>query len=226
MIVTKTKYTTIKNFTIYGERCSGTKYLEKTIYNSFNIPITWEFGHKHFFGHTSINSLREAKNTLFIGIIRNPFNWIQSFYKEGYHIHPNKMKSMNLFVMSDWYSVYDNYEENPLDRNYLTKERYSNIVDMRNHKNEYLINTMPIIVNNYCLLNYDLMLKDQDLYLQKIQHIFGLKRTSYKPQVKIKPYYYTHNNHYNFICSNLNWKNENMIGFYKELYPENYILNK
>ncbi len=30
----------IKNFTIYGERCSGTSYLEEIIKLNFNIEIT------------------------------------------------------------------------------------------------------------------------------------------------------------------------------------------
>ena len=40
----------LKKFTIYGERCSGTNYLEKIINLNFDVNVTWEFGWKHFFG--------------------------------------------------------------------------------------------------------------------------------------------------------------------------------
>ena len=40
----------IKKYTIYGERCCGTKYLQELITKNFNTPITWEYGWKHFFG--------------------------------------------------------------------------------------------------------------------------------------------------------------------------------
>lgn len=224
MIFVKTKYTTIKNFTIYGERCSGTNYLETIISQCFNLPVTWQFGHKHFFGHTDTNTLRNAQNTLFLGIIRNPFNWVQSFFKEGYHIHRNHMKSIDIFLTSEWYSVNDDYTENMLDRKYTNNRRYLHIMDMRNGKNHFLFNSMPIIVNNYCLINYDFMLTDQELFLNKIASIFSLHRTSYKPEVKIKEPYYTSANSHKFICSHLNWKTENAIGFYKELYPTEYII--
>ena len=38
----------IKKFTIYGERCSGTNYLENLILVNFDVNLTWEYGWKHF----------------------------------------------------------------------------------------------------------------------------------------------------------------------------------
>ena len=40
----------LKKYTIYGERCSGTNYLESIININFDSNITWEYGWKHFFG--------------------------------------------------------------------------------------------------------------------------------------------------------------------------------
>ena len=40
----------IKKFTIYGERCSGTNYLQNLVNDNFEIELTWEYGWKHFFG--------------------------------------------------------------------------------------------------------------------------------------------------------------------------------
>ena len=40
----------MKKYTIYGERCSGTTYLQTLIETNFQgCAITWEYGWKHFF---------------------------------------------------------------------------------------------------------------------------------------------------------------------------------
>jgi hypothetical protein len=39
----------IKNYTIYGERASGTSFLEEAINYNFNIELTWDFGWKRNF---------------------------------------------------------------------------------------------------------------------------------------------------------------------------------
>lgn len=33
----------IKYFTIYGERCSGTNYLEQIIKLNFDVEVTWKY---------------------------------------------------------------------------------------------------------------------------------------------------------------------------------------
>ena len=38
----------ISKVQIYGERCSGTNYLESLIKLNFNVEITWLYGWKHF----------------------------------------------------------------------------------------------------------------------------------------------------------------------------------
>ena len=64
----------LNKFTIYGERCSGTTYLEQIINLNFKADITWEYGWKHFFG---FHDLTNSDDTLFICIVRNPYDWIK-----------------------------------------------------------------------------------------------------------------------------------------------------
>ena len=42
----------IEKFSIYGERHTGTKFLEESIQSTFNIDITSFFGFKHWMGFT------------------------------------------------------------------------------------------------------------------------------------------------------------------------------
>ena len=49
--------TTIQKITIYGERCSGTNYLETLLARNFHdYKLTWEYGWKHFFGHQNLQN--------------------------------------------------------------------------------------------------------------------------------------------------------------------------
>ena len=50
----------ITKVTIYGERCSGTTYLENIITKNFNVEITWDYGWKHFFGFNDLVKLRKT----------------------------------------------------------------------------------------------------------------------------------------------------------------------
>ena len=55
----------VNNFTIYGERCSGTSYLEGIITKNFNAKITWDFGWKHFFGFEDLTTPRSTGYSIY-----------------------------------------------------------------------------------------------------------------------------------------------------------------
>ena len=139
----------IKKVTIYGERCSGTNYLEQLLINNFNVIINYDYGHKHFFG---FNDLTNSENTLFIGIIRHPYDWINSLYRERHHL-PKHFEKIENFLNDEIYSL-DNNNEIMNDRNIYTKERYKNIFELRTTKIKFLIEDMPKLVKNknYLLL--------------------------------------------------------------------------
>ena len=97
----------IQNFTILGERCSGTNFLKETINKNFNINFTGEYGSKHFFCHNNYSDRNKTDNTLFIGIIRNPIYWLNSFSKELHHIPEINRHSLTNFLFNEFYSVHD-----------------------------------------------------------------------------------------------------------------------
>lgn len=190
----------IKKFTILGERCSGTNFLEETITTNFNINYTLENGNKHFFCFKNYN--KQHDDTLFIGIIRNPIYWLNSFSKELYHIPEINRKNLNNFLFNEFYSVTDEftnssvnnknvnnifvmnnkqytykYEINKADLNYVTGKKYKNIFEMRKLKNNYLINIMPTKVKNYILINYEDLLYNFDHSLYAIKNKFNLIQT-------------------------------------------------
>jgi len=183
---------------IYGERCSGTNYLEQLLITNFNIQIVCNppdtyfectgvqlnklniciqdehiynenctkcdacklnifkqsrtYGHKHFFGFTDFS---DSDDILFIGIIRNLPDYINSLYREKHHLPEELTKSINSFLNNEFYSINPKKVEIMNDRNIDTYDRYKNIFEMRHIKNKFLVETMPKSVKNYILITYD-----------------------------------------------------------------------
>src|ERR1700677_1882589 len=115
----------IEKFTVYGERCSGTNFIEVLLLDNFKIDITWKYGWKHFFG---FSDLKNSDDTLFICIIRNPYDWSKSLYYNKFHIPYANSINFNNFINNEWYSIYEENDNEILeDRNTHTKKRYNNI---------------------------------------------------------------------------------------------------
>ena len=230
---------TIQKFVILGERCSGTNFLEEAISQNFDISYTTEYGNKHFFCY---NNYTSDENTIFIGIIRNPIYWLNSFSKELYHI-PNINKPLTNFLFNKFYSVLDiqNAQKNildfnsfqnseiinPKDLNYLNGKKYQNIFEMRKLKNYFLMNIIPYKVKNYILINYENLIYNYEDTLNNIQQKFNLVKKN-DTFIKIKKYKksdsYNYkqqrlitfdNNLLHIIWDNLNVEQENKLGYFK-----------
>jgi hypothetical protein len=138
--------------TIYGERCSGTNYLQELLLLNFDIEIVWNYGWKHFFG---FNDLSKSNDVLFIGIVRNLEDWINSLYRDKHHLPNELTKNVDSFLTNTFYSMDEQNNEIMTDRNMETGERYKNIFELRRIKNKFLIEKMPTLVKKYCLITYD-----------------------------------------------------------------------
>lgn len=168
----------INKFTILGERCSGTNYLQNLISENFNLDITWEYGWKHFFG---FNNYENSDNVLFIGIVRNPVNWLISLKKNPYHLQKDLLGEWDKFLTEEFWSFYDNEAthkeqyntEIMTDRNIYTNERYANIFESRKVKCGYLLNDFPKKVKHFILIRYEDLLMDFNKILTQIE-TFGL----------------------------------------------------
>ena len=164
----------VEYFTIFGERCSGTNFLEKSIMKNFYLNLTWDYGWKHLwrFHNFKNSSLEDA--TIFIGIVRNPTSWIDSFFKNPHHIPQNKKINIKSFIEGEFTSIHQN----------KLIEKYNNIFELRRIKNERLMNQMPKLVKNYILIRYEDLNNDFDNVLTNIAKKFNLvfrEKTIYRP---------------------------------------------
>ncbi len=213
----------ITHYTIFGERCSGTNFLEKVITTNFDISITWEYGWKHFFCFNKFD--KPTDHVLFIGIIRNPVHWLNSFSKDLHHI-PDINKPLNHFLFNTFWSIKGETKELITeDLNFVNGRKYSNIFEMRKLKNWYLINYLPTKVEHYVLINYETLSKHYTLTLNYIRDQFGL--TTKYPFYKIINTYKKTDNKFsgekqitfdnptlNAIWSHLYVPQENKLGYF------------
>ena len=174
----------ILNFTIYGERSSGTVFLEEAITKNFNLPVIWYYDWKHFFGMydfdtENANALTEGNatdNTIFIGIVREPVAWLNSFSKNLQYV-PACNHELPNFLNNPFYSaavIGDQEEVIQEDVNYITKARFQNIFELRKIKNDFLMNVARTKVKNYVLITYEDLLNNYDNTLDQIKNAFNL----------------------------------------------------
>ena len=222
----------LKKFTIYGERCSGTNYLENIININFDIDITWHYGWKHFFGFHN-HRLKNSDDTLFICIVRNLPDWINSFFRKQHHLplkykNMSREKKLNQFLNKEFWSFKDGKKNRDTtkeilhDRNIYTRERYKNIFELRHTKIKWMIEDLPKKIKNYIFIKYKNLINDFENTLLKIKEKglkvkeninFPLNSNNYKKTNK------TFKKKKNSISSKFILSNPNLIPFYeKKLY--------
>ena len=221
----------LKKYTIYGERCSGTNYLENIININFDAHLTWEYGHKHFFGFQD-DALKNSDDTLFICIVRNLPDWINSFFRQKHHLpllYKEKLsyeEKLDVFLNKEFWSFDDHNgnrdttKEIMEDRNIYTGKRYKNIYELRHTKLKWMLEDLPNKVKNYIFIRYEDLINDFDKTLLKIKDKglevkkninFPLNTDNYKNNNKKKFKRKKNNISNEFILNN-----PNLITFYEK----------
>ena len=152
----------ILNYTIFGERNSGTNYLRFVLDRILNVPHTSLYGFKHWYirdhhprcrqnvttDNECLKSIRDSHHTLFVLIVRNPIDWIAAMYRRPYHIPESSRTSIVDFINQPHMSYVRNLPPNhtatskapwlidPKTKNYFIEEA-NNILDLRNVKNDH-----------------------------------------------------------------------------------------
>ena len=181
----------IKYVTVLGERCSGTTFVEYAIQWNLGLKYYVTCG-KHFFGHdNSIFNTDLMKETLVICVVRNPIDWIDSFFKRLHHVPPHNKRSIYNFLHNEFYSI---HEHDPLkgqekmeDRHIITKERYRNIFELRKTKQDFMLREVPQLVPHCIIIRYEDMRDDFDRTLDHIRERFNLQRL-HNPYKQITQY--------------------------------------
>ena len=169
---------TIKYIKIFGERNSGTNYLEKIISqncNDIKILGSLKGGWKHGFPNLESfaidnNETFNYKNTLFIFIIRDLQSWIVSMYNRPYHIN-KKSKNINDFLNEKWkpndnkYNQMHSLMEDTREHNTILNIRYDKLNAYRYFFNKILYGSF---------LHLDFLQNKPKLFLDNIQNKYSI----------------------------------------------------
>jgi len=104
---------TINYFTILGERNSGTHFLQYAMLRNFQFKKYMK-GTKHFFGFDENTCYDEVplEELLFLCIVRDPIEWLDSFFKRLHFVPKENRQSIKPFLTNEFYSVYDDEKRN------------------------------------------------------------------------------------------------------------------
>lgn len=179
----------ITKFTILGERCSGTNFLQHAIVQNFNLEITWQYGWKHFFG---FKSYANSDDCLFISIIRHPLDWINSFFNNPHHLAGSLRGNIHTFLNDPIFSVYESGKGKQgrdmlEDYHIYEKRRYKNLFELRYTKAEFQRVEIPKNVKNHIFIKYEDLRDHYQETMTEISDLFHLQQ-KHNPFQKITGY--------------------------------------
>ena len=171
----------ITQFTIFGERCSGTNHLQHVMEKNFDLPLVWEFGWKHFFCaekgkqrgqlHGSGWENGSDKNTLFLCIVRNPTAWVNSLYRDSHHMtgltqkHRDQSSPVRI---NEFLTKAIEFEGRP-EIHGPSGMQYSSVMRMRSEKIHYMLYNVAKKVNHCIMIRHEDMLSDFSGQMNRIR---------------------------------------------------------
>lgn len=174
----------MKQFTILGERNSGTHFLQYAML--FNFPLlVYDRREKHFFGHDK--EIKDKEDTLFLCIVRDPVEWVDSLFKRLHHVPKEHKQSIRAFLDRPWYSVDETQAEIMKDRHLVTGQRYRDIFEMRATKLWYMQEVLPTLVPHTMVIQYEDLRDHYEATLAQIAARFALPvPAAWRPVTQIK----------------------------------------
>lgn len=184
----------ITHYALFGERNSGTKYLEQVLNDNFYLTRTGEYGFKHWYikGHQPrgppntttdrecIRPLNDSDHVLFVYTYRNLVDWVHSMHKNPWHAPDHQKLPFSLFIRKPWKSYekrvpynHQKYSKIPWapDKNgQCLIETSKNIVSLWYEKHAHFM-ALKNVVKHFIVIRQDHLLQDLTEMVSK----YGLK---------------------------------------------------
>lgn len=251
----------LERLKVCGERCSGTNYVMYLLHKNFpTLAPTGlrEFGHKHYLwwlgteisqkklqklGYTLDDiTLSNAANCLFVVVVRDPYDWLRSFYLKPYDVHKSVCKKdFHHFVTSRWkltsrypedsgkYNIIDN-------RNPQTQKPFENVLQLRKAKIQNYLQ-LGARVDNFLFVRYEDVRDNPQGFVDFVATYFSMTKTDTFDPVNIvfdtsippnlpqpectapfvqKTYFPIQTPTLEFINRKMDWKLETLIGYHRK----------
>lgn len=171
----------ISQFTIFGERCSGTNHAAAWIQGNLGLEYRKDFGWKH--GMMSLAELKKAEHVLCVLVVRNLPDWLRSLHLKPHHMSP-KMRGLRFheFIKRRVDSVLDHaMGVSPRDPGFgkaIASEQhngktFANVIRMRRHKHRGWLKDMEKLPHAVVLRHEDLVENPRQV-LRQLERICDL----------------------------------------------------
>ena len=201
----------IKYIQLFAERCTGSNYLTRLIEYNFKVKITWQYGWKHWY--INYDLCKDQEDTLFVILVRNPYDQIRSMYITPHHAPTLTNISFSTFIRKEWQSEDHNKDVFEIENNIQTllSKKMKNFVGLK------------WVVKNFILFRYE-DIKENISILRELNTEFQIEMKS-NEIVNINEYKQTKNLYipkkYNeineedikFINESLDWEIYNELGY-------------
>jgi hypothetical protein len=243
----------VTSFKVLGERCSGTNFCSSLVESNLNFQNNFSdttiYGHKHFIWwvgseieEKTIESFvgdsqpfnpknfffQNSENCLFILIVRNPYDWVRSWYLAKHHMYPEQIKSFSCFYKAPYKfkpNAGDNVHLKYLEEYHPELGRgFNNIFELRKHKHLNYLKLFDI-VSNMIVINYEYVYQDPEGFLNFIAENYAVSKKQVFQPVKLykgsgnifkeKKYFEINRLFLNQINELIDWDIENLLGYKK-----------
>lgn len=168
---------------VFGERCSGTNFLETLIdQNLLGVrriePVSWKHSYPDRGG-------LPGDDTIYVVVVRDPYNWLRSFHRSPWHVAPElRHRDFSSFIRAEWKCVWDEQgfvfpgdprygAEMMRERDPITRRRFANVLHMRNRKLESYL-ALREKSSAVMLVRFESLTADPVGFLQRLEARFGL----------------------------------------------------
>lgn len=177
---------------IYGERNSGTNYVEQILQHNLEggIQVGFKYGWKHGFIDLDNILKFDTRSTLFLFVTKDPYSWLVSMNNKPHHAPHLYNLNFSEFIRSEWCSYNGmGYEQRALDlinnplrkdeemmheRHPETGERIRNLPELRNLKNASFLSLKKEVHNFYHIRYEDILENPSDL-LERLSQNYTLR---------------------------------------------------
>ena len=180
------------NAFVFGERNSGTNFTSELLKRNFpNLSSMAgdrieRFGFPYGWKHGFPTMVSAPPTTLCVVVFRNPEAWVSSMYNRPWHAHPSLTNlSFSKFIRARWMTRVDEQNfgvprDDPrwlsdlqYDRHPLTGRVFSNIVELRNAKNDAFLN-LSNRFDNFIAIQYEELNENPEDFVRYISNFFDI----------------------------------------------------
>lgn len=235
----------VEDMVIMGERCSGTNYVWSLL--QMNFPTYTMHGDlyakKHFFPWVDLkefgiskkgkrdrdlNFLQGSNQTLFVLVVRNPYDWLRSFYAQP-HFASKKMveKGFFHFIKDEWKAVEGENSEKAFTDHWNPYENraFANVLELRKFK---MLNYLQIglFVDHFLVVRYEFAAKHPQEFVAFVSETFEMQKNevfqkvgSYKGEgqkkFQKKEYPPFKDVELQYVEEHLDWEVEEFVGYFR-----------